>query len=235
MAEVFSSFVFKHPAPVILAGPTGCGKTVFIQNVLEQQLIQPMPEKIYFCYSAWQPTYDKLMLSKHLNIQFNKGMLDANCLDSFTPKLIILDDMMSEIKDSDEVGNIFTKYSHHKNISVFLVIQNLFVKGASTREMSLNTHYIVVFNNPRDRAQIGYLGREMFPQKRNFIVDAYTDACSQPFGYLILDFKQTTPERMRVLTGVLNKEKKIVYVYVHHVAANNNNHNHLSNKKQKIK
>ena len=52
-----------------------------------------MPEKIYFCYSAWQPTYDKLMLSKHLNIQFNKGMLDANCLDSCTPKLIILDDM----------------------------------------------------------------------------------------------------------------------------------------------
>jgi ATP-dependent 26S proteasome regulatory subunit len=39
MSEFFSSFVFKHPAPVILAGPTGCGKTVFIQNVLEQQLI----------------------------------------------------------------------------------------------------------------------------------------------------------------------------------------------------
>ncbi len=45
-----------------------------------------------------------------------------------------------------------------------------------------------MFNNPRDSAQIGYLGREMFPQKQNFIVDAYTDACLHPFGYLILDF-----------------------------------------------
>ena len=54
-------------------------------------------------------------------------------------------------------------------------------------------------------------------------MDAYTDACLQPFGYLILDFKQTTPEQMRVLTGVLNKEKKIVYVHRGGVNSKNNN------------
>jgi len=47
-------FRFKHPSPIIVAGPTGCGKTQFIQRVIEEKKITPFPTKIIYFYSEWQ-------------------------------------------------------------------------------------------------------------------------------------------------------------------------------------
>lgn len=57
------------------------------------------------------------------------------------PKLVIMDDFMAETDKT--VVNIFTRASHHRNLSVFFLTQNLFYKGQ--REISLNSNYIVVF------------------------------------------------------------------------------------------
>jgi len=43
------------------------------------------------------------------------------------------------------VANIFTKGSHHRNVSVVFLAQNLFPQNKFTRATSLNAHYIVLF------------------------------------------------------------------------------------------
>ena len=51
-------------------------------------------------------------------------------------------------KTDETVANLFTKGSHHRNVSVVFLAQNLFPKNKFARTMRLNAHYIVLFKNP---------------------------------------------------------------------------------------
>ena len=74
---------------------------------------------------------------------------------------IVVDDLMEEVTNKPEMRTLFTKHSHHRKLSVFFIVQNLHHSGI--REISLNSQYIFVFKSPRDLAQIGYIGREIYP------------------------------------------------------------------------
>ena len=63
------------------------------------------------------------------------------------------------------VASLFTKKSHHRNISVMYIVQNLFHRGKHHITISLNAHYMVVFKNPRDVSQIMALAHQMYPRK----------------------------------------------------------------------
>jgi hypothetical protein len=70
---------------------------------------------------------------------------------------LILDDLMNELNGIQlDVEKFFTRLSHHGNISVFFLTQNLLYK--SLRTITLNAHYIFLFKNSRDGSQI-FLGR----------------------------------------------------------------------------
>jgi hypothetical protein len=83
-------------------------------------------------------------------LNFHEGLPTIESFDTHN-QLIILDDLMNETKDNSEILDIFTKKSHHRNISIILLTQNIFAKGSCVRTMSLNSHYLILFNNPRDR------------------------------------------------------------------------------------
>ena len=105
------------------------------------------------------------------------------------PKLIIIDDLMRESSSVEAIVNLFTKDSHHNNLSVIFIIQNIFHQGKGQRDISLNAQYIVKFRNLRDRAQIRHLARQVYPENPRFLEEAYWDATSQPYNYLLLDLK----------------------------------------------
>lgn len=111
------------------------------------------------------------------------------------------------------IVDIFTKGSHHRKVSVFYITQNLFHQGRGQRDISLNANYIIYFKNPRDRAQISHLARQIFPENTKFIREAYSDATTRPHGYLLFDLKQDTSENFRFRTNVLPDEQP-TFVYV---------------------
>jgi hypothetical protein len=71
------------------------------------------------------------------------------------PCLIILDDLINDAY-SKCVCDLFTKGSHHRNISVILITQNLFYQSKYCRGISLNAKYIVL-KNVRDMNQLLHL------------------------------------------------------------------------------
>jgi hypothetical protein len=97
------------------------------------------------------------------------------------------------------------------NLRVIFLSQNLFLQGRQTRTISLNSHYMAIFKNPRDRAQFSFLSRQMFPGDTKFLNECFTDATSEPHGYLYLDFKQNTPENLRVRTKIL-ENNPVIYL-----------------------
>jgi len=90
-----------------------------------------------------------------------KGSLSEK-IDGTHSTLLILDDLMNETNQN--VTDLFTKGSHHRNLSVAYIVQNLFNNGKH-RTISLNSHYIVVFKNPRHASQIVHLAKQAYPPK----------------------------------------------------------------------
>lgn len=206
--KLYNKEPFQHPFTCVISGPSGCGKTQLLLSILKKakDLINPAPNRIIYCYSIWQAAFDGLK-----NIEFHKGIYNLDEIDSSQINLIIFDDLMVESSNNSSIQDLFTKGSHHLNISVFLLTQNLFNKGKFSRTINLNSHYTIIFDNPRDRSQIRYLAREMFPQNSKFLVEAYTDAIKIPHGYLFLDNKNSTDEEIRVQTNI-TETKRIVYM-----------------------
>ena len=75
----------------------------------------------------------------------------------------------------------------------------------------LSTLDMFLLKNPRAANQIRYLATQMYPGETRFLTQAYADATQNPFQYLFLDFKQSTPEELRVRADIL-EETPIIYL-----------------------
>ena len=193
--------IFEHPFTCIITGPTSSGKTEFCARLVRNasSIIDPPPERIVWHYGIYQSGYANLSN----NVEFKEGLPQIGDFDG-TNTLVIIDDLMHEIDES--VSLLFTRGSHHKNISVVFITQNFFQASKYGRTINLNAHYMVLFKSPRDATQVSYLGRQMYPGKPRFLAEAFADATSRPFGYLFVDLKPTTPDEIRIRTNVLPGE-----------------------------
>lgn len=77
-------------------------------------------ERVIFYYSEWQTAYTNYGTS----IEFREGLpQSADYANDPRAKLIIIDDLMRE-SSNNSVVDLFTKGSHHKNLSVMFLTQN---------------------------------------------------------------------------------------------------------------
>jgi len=202
------SLPLRHPFTALVAGPTGCGKTRFVFKLIENArfLIEPPPSKIVYCYGEYQQLFD----AYKSRVTFHRGLPKLEDFDGSESVLIVIDDLMNEADES--VSHLFTKGSHHRNISVAFLVQNLFHKNKHIRTISLNAHYMVLFKNPRDASQFASLARQMYPNKSAFAVEAYKDATRLPYSYLFVDLRPEQDEDLRLRTNIFPGETRYVYV-----------------------
>jgi hypothetical protein len=198
----------KHPFTCTVAGPSTSGKTWFVFRLIKHvdRLIVPAPKKILYCYGEFQPSF-----SEFPEVEFHEGLPDVSRFDGRQRVLLIIDDLMNEADQN--VCNLFTKLSHHRSVSVVFITQNLYHRNRFVRTMNLNTHYIVMFKNPRDANQVTTLARQMYPGRSKFMVEAFKDATKNPYGYLLIDLKPETDERYRIRTNIFPDDDR-QYVYV---------------------
>lgn len=201
------TLAFKHPFTSIVSGPTGCGKTQFTLKLIanKNELIYPPPEKILWCFGVYQKEYDEVK-----DVEFHDGIPNLDTFDGKQRTLLILDDLLHETNDKTTM--IFTKISHHKDVSVLYLSQNLFYGTKQNRTISLNAHYLVLFKNARDVNQISYLARQMHAHKGTYMIEAFKDATQNPYGYLLVDLKSDTDEELRLRTCIFPNEPTVVYV-----------------------
>ena len=199
---------FQHPCTLLIAGPSRAGKSCFVNRLLlhRDKMFTIQFNEIVWCYGAAVPNLTVP------NIKFHHGIPDMETFQIQPNSLLILDDLMSET--NSDVANLFTKYAHHKSLSVIFIVQNLFPKGKHARDISLNAHYIVVLKNPRDKLQIQYLARQIMPQHSKGVVEVFEKATLKPHSYLLFDLTQQTHDALRIRTNIFPDETMHVYAHV---------------------
>lgn len=211
---------FVHPSTVLVSGMTQSGKSLFVAGVIASRFFEPMPTQIIWLYSDWQVLYDAIKIFRP-DVRFIRIGTEeqlAELYDGISGEeavLLIIDDQMEIGAKSNTLSKFFTKGSHHKNMSVVYLVQNLFDKGKSQRTVSLNAHYILLFKNPRDKSQAEVLARQMYPGKWRAFLKAFEDATRKPHSYLLVDLRPDTPEACRLRAKILPwKTPAVVYELV---------------------
>ena len=200
-------FVFFHPFTANVSGPTSCGKTYFVKTLLQNCMtkISPHPQKIVWLYKRWQPMYDVIKATVFPQVEFIQGIpLDVDqdsFIDPGTRNLVILDDLMTSSAKDSRINELFTEGSHHRNLSVIAINQNLYYNKDPTKRR--NCHYLVLFNNPIDQQQVMTLARQMYPTDQQRLMRYFKTSTAMPYGYLVVDLKPFTPDHLRLRTDVL--------------------------------
>jgi len=199
------AFQFKTPSSILIVGPSGCGKTCFTESLLldhlEELFVNP-PPTIHYCYGAWQDGFKDV---EDAGVQFHEGIPESDHLKSWFPKggLLVLDDLMAEGGEDKALLELFTKHSHHQNITVLYLCQHMFPPGKYAKSISRNAHYIVALKNPRDQLGMKNLLLQAFPTCWQNMMDAYQKVTERPFGYTVLDLHPASDGRKHVFSHLL--------------------------------
>jgi len=202
------AFRFKTPSSILIVGPSGCGKTCFTESLLldhlDELFVNP-PSTIHYCYGAWQDGFRGML---EAGVQFHEGIHEIDNLKSWLPQggLLVLDDLMAEGGEDKELLDLFTKHSHHQNITVIYLCQDMFPPGKYAKSISRNAHYIIAFKNPRDQLGMKNLLLQAFPTCWQDMMDVYQKVGERPFGYMVLDLHPASDDRRRVFSHLLTHE-----------------------------
>jgi hypothetical protein len=88
----------SHPFTMQICGPSFCGKTVWLQKLLASKSIQPLIQRIVWCYGQWQPAYEHMSRTLS-NVEIVRGIPDDlerdYYFDTSVNNLIVLDDLIT--------------------------------------------------------------------------------------------------------------------------------------------
>ena len=192
---------FFLPSNMLAVGPTSRGKTTWLKRLVEnlQIMFSEVPEYMILFYKEWQNAYEDM----------EQKMNQHEDEKSFF-KFALIPTSVEEIKDMLEMlpkKHFFTVLTHHYHCFTIFLCQNLFNAKNELRTLSINTQYMVLFNNPRDQSSLSQLSKQVFPGKTFLLNEAYRLATNnRPYGYLMLDFHQRQNNLVRLRSHIFPHE-----------------------------
>ena len=106
-------------------------------------------------------------------ITFHKGVPEEGDLSAwygwYCGGILVLDDLITEGGNNENGFDLFTKDSHHCNITVLYLCQDLFPPGKYAKTISRNAHYVVAFKNPRDKTGIRRLMIQVWCRRKHYL------------------------------------------------------------------
>ena len=138
-------------------------------------------------------------------IQFIRGLPkfkeDPQEIDPKSNNVLVFDDLVAQTTDSPLVSLLFTQ-GRHRNVSVILLLQNMFPKGKFNTDISRNAQYMALFRSLCDRKQIGIMAERIFHKKRQRFISPYFQETERVFGHIFVDSRSDTPCDKEVLSDI---------------------------------
>ena len=138
----------KIGTAMMLAGPSNCGKSSFVKNlIMTRDILFGKPSlNVYIVCANVQNIYEDMVKNKNVKQIFytmpskNEILQIAKIWRKTGGTILFLDDLLTEIaKNNMLIQEIFTEMAHHQKLSVVLCVQNLFYQNSIFRTLSLNS------------------------------------------------------------------------------------------------
>jgi hypothetical protein len=200
-----------QPFNCVISGPTQCGKTYFLTELLlaNRSILDKPIQRLIYCYGAWlSDTFLRLKQSFGEKLELHRGFtnIEEFNLNSKCNNCIVIDDLMTDAIESKQISDLFTRGSHHQNLSVFLLTQNLFQQGKFAKTITDNSQYLVCFKNPLNKRQISFVSRKMSENGKTYnpLIEAFQDATFQKNrSYIFIDSRPEQDDDLRLRTNIL--------------------------------
>lgn len=209
------SLELNNPFTMLIAGPTKCGKTSFVEKLVVNaaEYYKTQPNKIIYYYNQVEPSYEGLQTHVH---DFREGVPSMDDLETlqneFGPNCtVIIDDQAMHVNTN--MAELFSVGSSRQLCNIVFITQNLFGQAKGTRDISLNCCYIVLFKNPRDASAAQIFFKQYDPGHSNNLLKIYKDATDKPYSYLFMDLHQVTPDANRLRSNIFGENNTCPILY----------------------
>ena len=195
----------KENFKLFIAGPSRCGKTYFVSDLIEniETFSKQPPSTIVYVYKVWQTKFDEMRSIVHMFIPDNENIVNQlKDLVIGQPIFVIFDDLLNSTSLAD-ISNLFTVDGRHMNMSMAFITQRMFVNNEHFRQISQNCDYFCVFKNPRNSSEIRTLAQQLTPGSLD-LVDVYMEATKDPFTYLFINLTQECPPKVKYLSRLFD-------------------------------
>jgi hypothetical protein len=202
---------FQLPFGMVIAGPSSSGKSTFLLKFISeaQELIEPKPASILYCYGEMSSLVPLLQRS---SVSVYAGVPPDSLIQQHEkPLLLILDDLLLSI-DEKTLSELFVKKSHHQNFAIVFVTQSLFDK--KIRVARQNAQYIVLMRSPNSALSIRNIGVQLFPRQLDYFMSAYHQATRHPYGYLLIDMHAKSDPALRLRTNIYTEEGEGQQIFI---------------------
>lgn len=146
----------KTPFAMMISGPSQSGKSQFMLELVRyrEDVCTSNFTRIIYCQANSFSPKNKIFFQK-LQAEFPQaemiqGLPDISALHlnlNSLPTLILIDDLMKEVVQSNQMVDLVTNDVHNFNISVIFVFQNYFARGRHGNTLIRNCQYKVLFYN----------------------------------------------------------------------------------------
>jgi hypothetical protein len=189
-------------------------------------------------YQCWQEIYDRWKTDIP-DITFLDKLPTEEFLTTLPGKhhLLIIDDaLLAFVNDQQTILRLFTQISHHENINLVLVTQNLFDRSCSANiSLNRNANYLILMRALKDRTPARIVFSKAFPDVRQSraLVRLFDEVTAdKPYTYLCLSFAQNTPHHLRICTNIFGENDRPISFFVYSPAQESikDNKNQLTEK-----
>jgi len=195
----YDGIKLKAPFSMTISGPSQCGKSEFIFNLIKfrNEIITADFKRIIYCqsncYSVKNLIFFDRLKNEFPSLEIIQGLPDINELQltfNNEPALLIVDDLMNDVLNSKKMVEIATIHAHNFNLSVIFILQNFYAAGKFSTTLQRNSQYKVLFYNSADLVEQRNLSMQMagsakfLPLCFDYLLDHYPESKS---FYLLID------------------------------------------------
>jgi hypothetical protein len=193
----------ETPFSMIVAASSKSGKTRLVRDLILNNFLmfdKPVTEFVWLYHKSARD--DKLFKElEGLPIRFIEGFpaeqIRENTLfnvDKPSLKCLIIDDLVTSALRSPVFIDLFTVISHHQNMIVIAILQNLHADTQSQRQIMnsiiRNVSYVVLFADRRQTSACKQIAKTYFCQEEHRLMEPYKFLINSKckYDYMLIDF-----------------------------------------------
>jgi len=172
---------FQTPCAISLTGPSQCGKSTFIVNLIKNRdkMFNPNFKRLIYCQPSnlcvrGNPIFEEILKS-FPTAELVCGLPDVKKLNldmDTTSKCLIIEDLMVELMNSAEMVHLFTVQIHHSNLCVLASIHNQYYNSRFAKSLSRNIGYKIFFYNRLDLRELKMISSQI-SNNSNFLIECF--------------------------------------------------------------